>query len=76
MTMTLQKKQKKAFLQTATSSATSKGKKIATGGTVSADHHSRNSNIVLQPVQEEHSSLAGTSERAANEHQSRLPAEG
>jgi len=67
---------KEASLHTVDSSVASKDKKIDNGGMGSADQHPQNPNTILQLVEEEHSSPAFTSEKAADEHEPQLPAEG
>ena len=67
---------RKASLQTAVSTAASKGKKVATGGTTPMDPHPTDPNIVLERVGEEHLSPSTIPERVANEHKFRLPTEG
>ena len=65
----------KATLQTAAPSAAAKGKKTVNGGTSNIELHP-NPNVVLQLYMEEHSFPTTILEETANEHKSRLPAEG
>ena len=68
--------QKKVTSQTVASTTASKGKKIINGGTGRIDIHPSDLDGVLEQVNKEPSSPTTTLERAANEHESRLLAEG